>query len=125
MTATSYAVSMTPYLKNDEYLKIITIKPEPTSGALKTITKRIPPAKLSPFTQRINQSNNQRCNNTCLYAVYDINNQSEFMCLSQMPELYNYLIDNGYTINDSFTKLILKTLPTDNNSQLLFYCRGS
>jgi hypothetical protein len=43
------------------------------------------------------------------------------MCLSQIPELYNYLLSNGYTINDGFTKLMLKTLPTTNNNQLLFY----
>jgi len=117
----SFAISMTPYIKNDEYLKILTIQPEPTSGPLKTITKRIAPPKLSPFTARSNQSASSRCSNQCLYALYDINSPTEFMCLSQIPELYNYLLSNGYTINDGFTKLMLKTLPTTNNNQLLFY----
>ena len=50
----------------------------------------------------------------------DFHNKHKFLCPSQITELYNYLILNGYTINNSFTNLMQKN-NVDPNSQLLFY----
>lgn len=113
----TYAISTTSYLDiNKEYKKILIIEPEP-QGILKTITKKIVMPKLSNFQTNSNNS----CNNNCKYVLLDINNSQNFLCLSEIPKLYNFLISNGYTINDTFTKLMLKANLNINNSQLLFY----
>ena len=112
-----HAISTTTYLENNrDYKKILIIEPEPT-GVLKNISKKILIPKLSEF--QTNQSN--YCNNKCKYVLLDINNPSELMCLSQIPELYNFLLTNGYTINDIFSTLMLKADLNLNNAQLLFY----
>ena len=109
-----FEVKIISYLTNyNEYIKILIINPKP-SGALIKITKQINAPKLSPF------ETNNRCSSKCLYAIMDFEDKNKFFCISNIPELYNYLISNGYTINDSFTKLMLKN-NIDPNSQLLFY----
>jgi hypothetical protein len=118
-----FAINTIPYLKNTEYIKILIIQPEPT-GALKDITKRIQAPKLSPFTINSNQ-----CTQACIYAIQDLSNPTEFMCISQIPELYNFLIINGYTIDDTFTKIMLKnqinpSSTTNINSSLVFYIKS-
>ena len=109
-----YEVSIIPYLNIcNEYIKIITIYPKP-QGNLLSITKQISPNKLSPF-----QSNNN-CTQQCIFAIMDFNNKNKFLCIDKIIELYNFLIQNGYNINDQFTKLIQKN-NLSQNSQLLFY----
>jgi len=109
-----FEIKIISYLDiNNEYIKILIITPTPT-GNLKSITKQITYNKLSPF-----QTNN-RCSQQCLYAIMDFHDRNKFLCISQITQLYNYLILNGYTINESFTKLMQKN-NIDPNSQLLFY----
>ena len=109
-----FEIKIIPYLDlNNEYIKILVITPKPR-GNLISITKQITYNKLSSF-----QTNN-RCSQQCLYAIMDFHDKNKFLCISQITELYNYLILNGYTINDSFTKLMQKK-NIDQNSQLLFY----
>lgn len=109
-----FEIKIIPYLnKYNEYIKILVINPKPT-GNIMSITKQIIKPKLSPFESKNN------CSCQCLYAIMDLENKEEFMCLSKITELYNYLISNGYNINESFTKLMQKS-SIDPNSQLLFY----
>ena len=37
------------------------------------------------------------------------------MCLSQVPELYNFLITNGYTINEAFSTNVITPGVTSTN----------
>lgn len=109
-----FEIKIIPYLNiNNEYIKILTINPKPT-GNLLSITKQISPNKLSPF------KTNNNCTRQCIYAIMDFHDKNKFLCINQITELYNYLISNGYTINESFTKLMQKS-NIDPNSQLLFF----
>lgn len=109
-----FSITIEPFLnKNNEYTKILVINPKPT-GNLINITKQITAPKLSSFQV------NDKCKKTCIYAIMDINNKENFMCLSDIPNLYNYLISNGYTIDIEFSKLMKKN-NINLNSEILFY----
>lgn len=109
-----FRVRITPYLNNNnEYIKILVIDPKPI-GKLIEITKQINKPKLSPF------QTNTNCTPNCIFAIMDLNDKNKFMCVENITDLYNFLFTNGYTINNDFTKLMLK-VNIDPNSQLLFY----
>jgi len=98
-----HLISSEPYLdqKNECYKNIITVSPKPT-GSLLSISKLIKPPKLSPFIEK-----NRCCNTpTCIYAIMSISNTSELMCIDEIPELFSYLVSNGYTINTELTKMM-------------------
>jgi hypothetical protein len=47
----------------------------------------------------------------------DINN---FLCIEQLPIFINFLFNNGYTINESLTRLLKKS-NLESGAELLFY----
>ncbi len=109
-----FEIKIISYLTNEnEYIKILIIDPKPT-GNIIPITKQITQSKLSPF------QSNTKCYSNCLYAIMDFQDKTKFLCISKIAELYNYLISNGYIINEPFTTL-MKNTNIYTNSQLLFY----
>ena len=83
-----HAISTTSYLENNrDYKKILIIEPEPT-GALKKYFKKNIDTKTFRISNKLKPSS---CNNKCKYVLLDINDPTQLMCLSQIPELYNYL----------------------------------
>ena len=109
-----YSINIIPFLdNNNEYIKILTISPPPNDSLI-NITKRVNLQKLSPF------KNYNSCENKCVSAFIKNKNSDEFLCPNNIDILYTNLLDNGYKIDNDFTKYTLKA-NLNNNQQLLFY----
>tara|TARA_Y100000389_G_scaffold201991_1_gene246137 strand:+ start:406 stop:750 length:345 start_codon:yes stop_codon:yes gene_type:complete len=109
-----YQINIISYLDRDtNYIKILEISPRP-KGKLLNIVKQIKANKLSQF-----ESYNP-CRNQCLYAIMNPNNINEILCIDNLPIFINFLLSNGYTINESLTRLLKKSNLTS-GGELLFY----
>jgi hypothetical protein len=89
---------------NKCYKNIIVINKMPESSPLKTIVKMLRREKLSPF----DVESNCVCRKPCLFAIMNPHNKSELLCMDDIAELFDFLITNGYTINDKITKFMGK-----------------
>ncbi len=102
----NYSLTIQPYYDyvNQCYKNILVLNNEPT-GPLKSIVKKINPPKLSEFNY---YTYNDKCcyKQKCIYAICDINNHHDFMCVDDIPNLFEYLINNGYKIDTSITKML-------------------
>ncbi len=101
-----YSLSSIPYYNSilQEYTNILVLNKYP-DGPLKTISKQIRQNKLSPF-----EANTNLCPKpNCVIAITQINNYNELMCIDQLPNLFEFLINNGYTIDNNVTKILQKT----------------
>lgn len=123
MTIEVYSLVVKPFYNNQYnnqyYTHIIEINKEPM-GPLKTIVKRINRPKISPFTT--NTFSNNTCETSCMYAIYDINNSNEIMCLSKIPDLYAFILQHAdlYTIDDKLAKMMQKSNIINNQERILF-----
>ena len=99
MVTQTYCISSQPFYDsyNECYKNILIIKPTPKNTQLSTIVKRIQIPKLSPFQESSQQ---------CAHAIYKINNNCELMTPDDIPELFNYLINNNYKIDTYITKMM-------------------
>jgi len=86
------------------YKKIITINKMPSDPSLNMLIKVVGREKLSIFQ---GYGNNCGCQNPCLFVILNPNNLSEFLCLDDIAELFTFLINSGYKIKTSITKLLL------------------
>ena len=102
----TYQLTSAVYLDkfNKCYKKIITINKMPNDPSFNTIVKVVRREKLSIFQ---GYDNNCNCQSPCLFVILNPNNLSEFLCLDDIAELFTFLIDNGYNIQTSITKLLL------------------
>jgi len=108
-----YSLESIPYYNSieQEYTNILVIN-KPAEGPLKEITKRIRLNKLSPF-----ESNTNLCSKpNCMMAIVDIENKNQLMCIDNLPNLFEFLINNGYTIDNSVTKVLQKSKVTMNKN---------
>ena len=115
----TYTLSVQPYLDqyNKCYRQIVTINTKPVGPLLQHI-KLINPPKLSPFKE-----SSPCCPaNKCIFAIMDMGchgcsgNNSNLMCVDDIPNLFSYLSSNGYTIDSGLTKLMQKSdVRLDNN----------
>lgn len=116
-----YNIYTTVYYENksQNYIQIVCINKFP-KGDLKKYVKRLNYERLSEF-----QQNN--CNeyfDGCIYAILTLNNNncSELLNPNNIEELYEFLINNNYSINYEFTNLINKSKnKTINNKKFLMY----
>lgn len=113
-----YTISAEPYYDSsiEQYIKILTISGEP-DGPLKDITRKMNRSKLSPFQE---ENRNTYCSNSCIYALLDLNNKNNFMCVDNTPILFTFLLNNNYTIDYNMTKLMNKSDVKMNNSLLCY-----
>ena len=99
-----YTLSSQVYLDTHDkiYKKILIINTKPT-GVLNNHVRQISPQKLSPF-----QGNHYTsyCENRCAYALTKFCNNMEFMDPNDIPELFTFLLENGYTINTQLTQMM-------------------
>ena len=109
---------------NQQYISIVCINKFP-DGALKNYIKKIYMEKLSPF-----KVNNYDCNSSCLFVIKsfeDINSNkkcSDYLDPNNIDELYQFLLENNYTIDYEFTNLINKTKNKNiNNKKILMYIK--
>lgn len=111
-----YTLTSQPYYDTCKqcYRNILTLNKEPI-GPLKTIVKRINPPLLSPFQEPPMNCCNQ---DKCVYAIYD---KDELACVNSIPELFSYLISNGYQIDTSLTTMMQKSQVKINNNSLICF----
>ena len=87
---------------NKCYKKIIVITPPPQEPELKKITKLVNRERLSPFKET-----SECCSiNRCYYVVLNPNDVCNFLCLNELPLLFNCLITNNYKIDYKMTKMM-------------------
>jgi hypothetical protein len=113
-----YSLRIRPYYNNENYTHIIQIDKEPL-GPLKNFVKRLNIQNISPF----HTFSNTFCENTsCLYALYDIENPNNLMCLSKINDLYAFILQNSdvYTIDDKLANMMYKSNITNEQNRLLF-----
>jgi hypothetical protein len=102
MTTHTYTISSQPYYdcNNECYKNILTINNKPKE--LSTIVKKIHMPLLSPFTQ----STSCCPVPNCVYALFKVHNNCELMTPDDIPELFNFLINNNYKIDTAITKMM-------------------
>ena len=100
-----YLLKSIPYYNSlyQEYTNILVLNKEP-DGPLKAMTKRIHLNKLSPFKMKSNICGQS----DCVLALKNLNS-CDLMCVDELPDLFEYLINNGYAIDTSVTKVLQKT----------------
>lgn len=94
---------MNPFLDkyNKCYQNIIVINTEPV-GKLNSLIKKLNPPKLSSF-----KNNNLCCQeNGCILAIKSLKNSCKLMSINELPDLFSFLVSNGYTIDTNITKMI-------------------
>lgn len=101
-----YSLQSIPYYDsiNQAYTNILILN-QVANGPLQQITKKVILNKLTPF-----ESNMNICpKSNCIIAITQLNNKTQLMCIDQLPELFEFLINNGYTIDTNITKILQKT----------------
>tara|TARA_Y100000992_G_C20926584_1_gene332387 strand:+ start:206 stop:550 length:345 start_codon:yes stop_codon:yes gene_type:complete len=95
-----YAIHSQLYYNIDkEYQSIFTIdRNPPNSDPLNNIIKTIQSSNLSAF------HNNTK---SCILAILNPNNNFEFLNKTQLPLLFSFLSQNGYTIDTNLTKMLV------------------
>jgi hypothetical protein len=108
------------------YKKIIRINKFPT-GALKQLVKRIRSPRLSRFDVYDGYTCGNSCNSNtfnppCIYVVCNPNAPNHFLTVDELPDLMTFLVNNGYTIDTSITKMLMKSKVKPSN-ELICYIR--
>ena len=95
------------YLDKHEkcYKKIIIIDPVPDDPKIKSILRQIRIEKLSPFDETTDCCSSK---NSCTSAFINPKYSCDLLCVDKIGELFSYLVSNGYKINTSVTKIMLK-----------------
>lgn len=115
-----YKLSSNVYLnKYDEcYMNIIVINKMP-DGPLKNIVKQIQHNKLSPF-----QENSHCCGSkSCIFAIQNPYNREKLLCIDDIEILFEFLIKNGYTFENSLSKLISKNNRLNNDERFISFIK--
>jgi hypothetical protein len=102
-------------------------------------TNMIPPGPLARFVRRISTPNmrpyqinmdswNSPQRNQCIYAfmslnraVCTMNRSTNLMCVDEVPNLFSFLISNGYTIDTKITKMMTGTNIRFNTGDILAF----
>ena len=110
----TYSILSVPFYDNrqQQYTKILCINAVPVVGPLAARVKTVRPPRLSGLCG----DNGVIGNNKCIHALTDSGSGSGsgsgsccgFMTPDQLPELFAFLISNGYTVDTALTKLAAK-----------------
>lgn len=119
----SYVVSSRPYYDTrcQGYYNILSINKEPV-GPLREIVQRISPNKLSDYqTNQYNNCCDSYSQDRCIYAIKNFcgDSRSDFLCIDNISELFTFLMNNGYTIDNSLTNLMRKAPMKQTNPLML------
>lgn len=107
----SYSVLSLPFYdtRQQQYLKILCVN-APPAGPLAARVKTVRPPPLSSNSSRNSNSssNSNSCNSrSCIHALtYE---DATFMTPDDLPELFAFLANNGYTVEVGLTKLVANT----------------
>lgn len=112
-----YLLSSIPYYNSikQEYTNILILNKQP-EGPLLNITKQIQQNKLSPFESNTNLCPKPRC----VYALTNGVCCNDLLCVDELPILFEFLLNNGYLIDDTITKLMHKSNVTLNGNLICY-----
>jgi hypothetical protein len=101
-----YSISSIPYYNyiQQEYQNILILNKRP-EGPLTSITKSVTLNKLSPFDRNTNICPRP----SCVIGISKLDGCNGLMCIDDLPELFEFLMNNGYTIDNNVTKIFQKT----------------
>lgn len=110
--------------RNQCYKKIIRINRFPQGpGPLQQIVKRVHSPRLSRFdvfSDNCGCSNSNAFNPPCIFILCNPNAPHEFLTVDDLPELMSFLIDNGYKIDTSITKMLMKSNVKPSNDLICY-----
>ena len=128
-----YSIVGAPFYdeRNQCYKKIIRINKMPT-GNLTQIVKRIRSPRLSHF-DTYGEGNGYGggggggdcCgsgsgNTPCIFAIFNPNHKNKLLTVDELPDLMTFLVDNGYTIDTSITKMLMKSNVKPSNDLICY-----
>jgi hypothetical protein len=113
----TYTISSQPFYDdiNQCYKNIVTIDREPT-GPLAQIVKTLRTPRLSPF----NMPGPCSSVSSCIVAIYKVNDASALMTPDDIPTLFGFLTQNGYTINTALTTMMNESQVKMSNKLICF-----
>lgn len=102
----TYSILSIPFYdtRQQQYTKILCINAVPVVGPLAARVKTVRPPRLSGLCG----DNGVIGNNKCIHALTSSDSCCGFMTPDQLPELFAFLISNGYTADTALTKLAAK-----------------
>ena len=89
------------------YQKIITINKDPQDPKITPILKKLKSTRLSIFSDEYSCCS--KSSPGCIIAFLNPSNTHEFLTVDDIPELFTFLTENGYTIDETTTNIMLKT----------------
>jgi len=124
-----YSIVGAPFYdeRNQCYKKIIRINKMPI-GNLTRIVKRIRSPRLSHFDTYEGGNGYGDCsgcgsgsgNTPCIFAVFHPNQRNKLLTVDELPDLMTFLVDNGYTIDTSITKMLMKSNVKPSNDLICY-----
>ncbi len=107
--------------RNQCYKKIIRINKFPSgSGPLHQIVKRVRSPRLSHFDVFSDGCGSNAFNPPCIFVICNPNVPHQFLTVDELPELMSFLIDNGYKIDTSITKMLMKSNVKPSNDLICY-----
>lgn len=114
--------------RNQCYKKVIRINKFPLGpGPLQQIVKRVRSPRLSHFDVFSNNCGSGSCcgnsnafNPPCIFVLCNPNAPHEFLTVDELPDLMTFLIDNGYKIDTSITKMLMKSNVKPSNDLICY-----
>lgn len=113
--------------RNQCYKKIIRINKFPQgSGPLQQIVKRVRSPRLSRFDVFSDNCGSGSCCNSnafnppCIFVICNPNAPHDFLTVDELPDLMSFLIDNGYKIDTSITKMLMKSNVKPSNDLICY-----
>jgi hypothetical protein len=101
MNNSTFILNSRPFLHknnyNQSYSNIVTINIEP-KGPLRHLVRRVRFEKLSEFKE-LNSP-------PCGLALQSLRNKEKLMSTDEIPNLFSFLLSNGYKIDTSLTKMM-------------------
>jgi len=116
----TYSILSVPFYdtRRQQYTKILCINTVPVVGALATRVKTVRPPRLSGLCSDNGVNvGNSNSNNKCIHVITSSASAGacgacsaycDYMTPEQLPELFAFLISNGYTVDTALTKLAAK-----------------
>jgi len=117
-----YTLTTEPYydFNLQNYINIIRINMIP-EGPLKFFVRRIKYPTLNISNKFNNNYNNYSNNKTCILVLQSFININRYMTPDDIPNLFNYLINNDYEINTSLTNMLNKGDVRLNNQNIICF----
>ena len=91
-----------------QYTKILCVNAVPVAGPLAARVKTVRPPRLSGLS---GSGSGSGSGNHCIHAITRAGSSPSYMTPDDLPELFAFLMSNGYTVDTGLTKLAAKHQP--------------